>query len=77
MTDKASKLSIRSVFLWTVMSIVTVSLAVLSCLSLYLQISNYRSELNNKAIVLSDLVARTSALYIFNNKDEGLSLIHI
>ena len=73
MTDKASKLSIRNVFLWTVMSVVTVSLAILSCLSLYMQIDNYRSELNNKAFVLSDFVARTSSQYIFNNKDEGIA----
>ena len=79
MTDKASGLTIRNIFLWTVMSVVSMGLAVVTCLSLYIQIDNYRHELNSKAYILSDLVARTSSQYIISSQDEAAekSLYHL
>ncbi|MEC8373222.1 MAG: HAMP domain-containing histidine kinase, partial [Pseudomonadota bacterium] len=66
MTDKAVKFSIRSLFLWVVMSITAFSLAVLSGLSIYTQVKTYRHELESNAIVLIKLVANSAANYLYD-----------
>lgn len=72
MTDKVVKFSIRSLFLWVVMSITAFSLAVLSGLSIYTQIKTYRHELESNAIVLAKLVARSSATYLYDDTSERI-----
>lgn len=72
MTDKVVKFSIRSLFLWVVMSITAFSLAVLSGLSIYTQIKTYRHELESNAIVLAKLVARSSASYLYDDAPERI-----
>ena len=72
MTDKAVKFSIRSLFLWVVMSITAFSLAVLSGLSIYTQIKTYRHELESNAIVLIKLVANSAANYLYDDTPEGI-----
>ena len=72
MTDKAVKLSIRSLFIWVVMSIATFSLAALSGLAVYTQIKTYRHELESNAIMLTKLVARSSSTYLYDETPERI-----
>ena len=72
MTDKAVKLSIKSLFLWVVMSITTFSLAVLSSLAVYTQIKTYRHELESNALMLAKLVARSAATYLYDETPERI-----
>ena len=72
MTEKAVKFSIRSLFLWVVMSIAAFSLTVLSGLSIYTQIKTYRQELESNAIMLAKLVARSSADYLYDETPERI-----
>ena len=72
MTDKAVKLSIKSLFLWVVMSIATFSLAVLSSLAVYTQIKTYRHELESNALMLAKLVARSAATYLYDETPERI-----
>ncbi|BCO17393.1 HAMP domain-containing histidine kinase [Alteromonas sp. McT4-15] len=74
MTGKAVKFSIRSLFLWVVMSIAAFSLTVLSGLSIYTQIKTYRHELESNAIMLAKLVARSSASYLYDETPERIEL---
>ena len=74
MTGKAVKFSIRSLFLWVVMSIAAFSLTVLSGLSIYTQIKTYRYELESNAIMLAKLVARSSASYLYDETPERIEL---
>ena len=74
MTGKAVKFSIRSLFLWVVMSIAAFSLTVLSGLSIYTQIKTYRHELESNAIMLAKLVARSSATYLYDETPERIEL---
>ncbi|WP_218395756.1 HAMP domain-containing sensor histidine kinase [Alteromonas lipotrueae] len=61
MTDRAIKLSIRSLFLWVVMTIAAISLVSTSGLSIYTQINAYRHELDNRANLLSKMTANVVA----------------
>ncbi len=72
MTDKAVKFSIRSLFLWVVMSITAFSLAVLSGLAIYTQIDTYRTELETNALMLAKLVAKSSAAYLYDATPERI-----
>ncbi len=72
MTDKAVKFSIRSLFLWVVMSITAFSLAVLSGLAIYTQIDTYRTELETNALMLAKLVAKSSAAYLYDSTPERI-----
>ena len=72
MTDKAVKFSIRSLFLWVVMSITAFSLAVLSGLAIYTQIDTYRTELETNALMLAKLVAKSSATYLYDATPERI-----
>ncbi len=72
MTDKAVKFSIRSLFLWVVMSITAISLAVLSSLAIYTQINTYRTGLESNALMLAKLVGRSSALYLYESTPEKI-----
>jgi len=74
MTDKAAKLSIRSLFLWVVMSITTFSLAVLSSLAVYNQIKTYRHELESNAVMLTKLVAKSAAQYLYDETPERIEM---
>ena len=70
MTDRAANLSIKSLFLWAVMSISTVSLIITSGLSVYTQIETYRHELESNILTLSTLIAR-NASHSLQNDDPG------
>ncbi len=72
MTDKVVKLTIKSLFIWVVMSITTFSLAVLSSLAVYTQIKTYRHELESNALMLAKLVARSSAAYLYDETPERI-----
>ncbi|MBJ2130522.1 HAMP domain-containing histidine kinase [Alteromonas sp. IB21] len=72
MTDNAVKLSIRSLFLWVVMSITTFSLAILSTLAVYTQIETYRNELESNAIMLAKLVAKSASTYLYDETPERI-----
>ncbi|BFT32324.1 hypothetical protein D210916BOD24_35000 [Alteromonas sp. D210916BOD_24] len=72
MADKAVKFSIRSLFLWVVMSITAFSLAVLSGLAIYTHIDTYRTELENNAVTLAKLVAKSSATYLYDATPERI-----
>ncbi|MCZ8531355.1 ATP-binding protein [Alteromonas sp. PRIM-21] len=74
MTDKAVKLSIKSLFLWVVMSIITFSIAVLSGLAVYTQIKTYRHELESNAMMLAKLVARSSSTYLYDETPERIEV---
>ena len=74
MTDKAAKLSIRSLFLWVVMSITCLSLLVLSGLAIHMQIKTYRHELESNAIMLAKLIASSSAPYLYDDTEERLEI---
>ena len=73
MTDKVVKLTIKSLFIWVVMSITTFSLAVLSSLAVYTQIKTYRHELESNALMLAKLVASSSAMYLYDETPERLA----
>ncbi len=72
MTDKVVKLTIKSLFIWVVMSITTFSLAVLSSLAVYTQIKTYRHELESNALMLAKLVA--SSMYLYDETPERIEL---
>ncbi|MCQ8847903.1 ATP-binding protein [Alteromonas stellipolaris] len=61
MTERAIKLSIRSLFLWVVMTIAAISLVSTSGLSIYTQINAYRYELDNRANLLAKMTANAVA----------------
>jgi signal transduction histidine kinase len=62
MTDRAPKLSIKSLFLWAVMTITTFVLVVSSGLSVYTQIKTYRHEIESTVITLSNLIGRSASM---------------
>ena len=67
MADRALKLSIRSLFLWVVMSIATISLVSTSGLSIYTQINAYRHELDSHANLLSTMTVNIVASPLKNS----------
>ena len=67
MADRAIKLSIRSLFLWVVMSIATISLVSTSGLSIYTQINAYRHELDSHANLLSTMTVNIVASPLKNS----------
>ncbi len=60
MSQPSVQLSIRSLFLWVVMAIATLSLIVSAGLTSYNQITHYRETLRNDVVIFADLL---SALY--------------
>ena len=67
MADRAIKLSIRSLFLWVVMSIATISLVSTSGLSIYTQINAYRHELDSHANLLATMTVNIVASPLKNS----------
>jgi len=61
MTDRAAKLSIRSLFLWVVITITATSLVITSSLSVYTQIKTYRHTLESNATTLATLIGRSAS----------------
>ncbi|NDV90343.1 HAMP domain-containing histidine kinase [Alteromonas sp. 345S023] len=72
MAEQAHKLSIRSLFLWAVMSIATLSLVISSGLSIYNQVKIYREDLETNTITLAKLIGQTSAAYLLANQPDYL-----
>ena len=67
MTDRVVKLSIRSLFLWAVMSIATVSLVISAGLSMYTQVKSYRQEIELSIVTLAKLIGQSSANSLIEN----------
>ncbi|MCU7554673.1 ATP-binding protein [Alteromonas sp. ASW11-19] len=64
MTAPMVRLSIRSLFLWVVMAIVTITLVISSGLSIYSQVNAYEEEIINHVETLTELVASNAEMYI-------------
>ncbi|MCW8109822.1 ATP-binding protein [Alteromonas ponticola] len=73
MTESNVKFSIRSLFLWVVMLIITFTLVFSSSLSMYSQIKNYRQELANQVITLAELISHNAGYYLKTMKPEEAS----
>ena len=67
MTSQMVRLSIRSLFLWVVMAIATITLVISSGLSIYTQISTYEKETVTHVETLAELIASNSGNYIREN----------
>ena len=61
------RLSIRSLFLWVVMAIATITLVISSGLSIYTQISTYEKEIVTHVETLAELIASNASNYIVEN----------
>ncbi len=70
MTKFNVKFSIRSLFLWVVMLIITFTLVFSSSLSMYSQIKNYRQELANQVIMLAEIISHNASYYLKTMKAE-------
>ncbi|MEW9797895.1 sensor histidine kinase [Alteromonas sp. CYL-A6] len=70
MTDTTVRLSIRSLFLWVVMAIATITLVISSSLSIYTQIETYRKELEDNVVMLTKLVANNSDTLLLGGEIE-------
>lgn len=71
MTDTIVRLSIRSLFLWVVMAIATITLVISSSLSIYTQIKTYRQELEDNVLMLAKLVASNADRYLATGQAES------
>lgn len=69
MTSAAVRLSIRSLFLWVVMAIATLTLVIASSLSIYSQIETYRGEISNKIDTWARYLGNVNAEYIYLNEN--------
>ena len=67
MTSPMVRLSIRSLFLWVVMAIATITLVISSGLSIYTQISTYEKEIVTHVETLAELIASNASNYIVEN----------
>lgn len=67
MTERVVKLSIRSLFLWAVMSIATMSLVISAGLSMYSQVKSYRQEIELSIVTLAKLIGQSSANSLIEN----------
>lgn len=61
------RLSIRSLFLWVVMAIATITLVISSGLSIYTQISTYEKETVTHVETLAELIASNASNYIIED----------
>lgn len=71
MTSPMVRLSIRSLFLWVVMAIATITLVISSGLSIYTQISTYEEEIVTHVETLAELIASNAGNYITENDVEA------
>lgn len=72
MTEKTVRLSIKSLFLWVVMSIAMVSLGVSAILSIYSQVNIYEEELESNVLMLGKLIGANSVPFIATNSPSNL-----
>ena len=70
MASDTKFLSIKSLIIWVVMAITTLSLILSSGVNLYSQISTYRQSLEDNVIIYTEIVGRDSIESLV--KDEGL-----
>jgi len=70
MASDTKFLSIKSLILWVVLAITTLSLILSSGVNLYSQISAYRQSLENSVVIYAELIGRDSVSSLI--KDEGL-----
>jgi signal transduction histidine kinase len=70
MASDTKFLSIKSLIIWVVMAITSLSLILSSGVNLYSQISNYRQSLQENVLMFSDLIGQNALEPMMN--DEGL-----
>lgn len=63
-------LSIKSLFVWVVMAITTLTLVLASSISLISQISNFKKEMNEEISVYAELISRNAASSVAFNDNE-------
>ncbi|MBD3586440.1 HAMP domain-containing histidine kinase [Salinimonas sp. HHU 13199] len=76
MTATSARLSIRSLFLWVIMAIATITLVLATGLSLYLQISSYREDLEETVVMLANIISENAAQDIASG-DEQSTMRHL
>ena len=76
MTATSARLSIRSLFLWVIMAIATITLVLATSLSLYLQISSYREDLEESVVMLANIISENAAQDIASG-DEKATMRHL
>ena len=74
MTDTIVRLSIKSLFLWVVMAIATITLVISSSLSIYSQIKTYRQELEDNVSMLAELIASNADSYLTSGQVEDAEM---
>ncbi|MGS2719489.1 ATP-binding protein [Paraglaciecola aestuariivivens] len=67
MASKTQSLSIKSLILWVVMAIISLSLIVSSGVNLYSQISTYRQSLKNDVTIFAEMIGRSAAFSLLND----------
>lgn len=67
MAEQKRVLSIKSLFIWVVMSITTAALILASSISLYVQINNYKEEMINEVETFAELISTNAASGIVFN----------
>ncbi|WP_343847455.1 sensor histidine kinase [Bowmanella denitrificans] len=67
MAQQKKVLSIKSLFIWVVMSITAAALLLASSISLYVQISNYKEEMINEVETFAELISTNAASGIVFN----------
>lgn len=72
MTEKTVRLSIKSLFLWVVMSIAMASLGVSAILSIYSQINIYEEELESNVLMLGSLIGANAIPFIVTDNPSNL-----
>lgn len=70
MASDTKFLSIKSLIIWVVMAITSLSLILSSGVNLYSQISNYRQSLQENVLIFSDMIGQSALEFMIN--DEGL-----
>jgi len=70
MASDTKIISIRSLIIWVVMGITSLSLVLSSAVNLYSQISTYRQSLQDNVVVYAEIIGRDSLESLLN--DEGL-----
>ncbi len=70
MASDTKFLSIKSLIIWVVMAITSLSLILSSGVNLYSQISNYRQSLQENVLIFSDMIGQSALKSMIN--DEGL-----
>jgi signal transduction histidine kinase len=72
MSNTAKFLSIKSLIIWVVMAITSLSLIIVSSVNLFSQISSYQAELEADVTTLAELIGGGTINYIVSDQDSEL-----